>query len=136
MTSIGERTAKCCCCNLTATASGEPVHVYACSCLECQRGSGSAFSYGAIYPQEAVTVAGNSTLYSRRSDAGRRIESWFCPVCGVTVYFRAEAMPGMVGIAAGCFADPDFPKPKLLFWASRRHRWLELPEDITLLDTQ
>jgi hypothetical protein len=121
---------------LTATARGEPVHVYACSCLECQRGSGSAFSYGAIYPQEAVTVAGNSTLYSRRSDAGRRIESWFCPVCGVTVYFRAEAMPGMVGIAAGCFADPDFPKPKLLFWASRRHRWLELPEDITLLDTQ
>jgi hypothetical protein len=57
-------------------------------------------------------------------------------VCGVTVYFRAEAAPGMVGIPAGCFADPDFPKPKLLVWASRRHHWLELPEDITLLDTQ
>lgn len=36
---------------------------------------GSVFSYAAIYPEEAVSVAGNSTLYSRRSDAGRLIES-------------------------------------------------------------
>lgn len=83
-----------------------------------------------------MTVAGNSTPYSRRSDAGRLVESWFCPVCGVTVYFRAEAAPGTVGIPAGCFAGPDFPKPKKLFFASRRHHWLDLGEDIPLEETQ
>ena len=136
MASIGERTATCCCGGLTATARGEPAHVYACSCLECQRGSGSAFSYAAIYPEEAVTVEGAPTLFRSRGDSGRLTESSFCPVCGVTVFFRAEAMPGMIGIAAGCFADPDFAKPERLFWASRRHRWLDLGEDIPLLETQ
>ena len=45
-------------------------------------------------------------------------------------------MPGMIGIAVGCFADPDFAKPERLFWASRRHRWLDLGEGIALLETQ
>ena len=135
MTSIGERTASCCCGNLTVTARGEPAHVYACSCRECQRGSGSAFSYAAIYPEQAVTVVGKPTLFRQRADSGRLTESSFCPVCGVTVSFRAEAMPGMIGIAAGCFADPDFPKPERLFWASRRHHWLNLGEDIPLEET-
>jgi hypothetical protein len=136
MAFIGERTAKCSCGSLTAIARGEPAHVYACSCVECQRGTGSAFSYAAIYPERAVTVAGGATLFRRRGDFGRLIESWFCPACGVTVYFRAESMPGMIGVAAGCFADPDFAKPERLFWASRRHRWLNLGEDISLEQTQ
>jgi hypothetical protein len=136
MASIGERIATCSCRSLTVMARGEPAHVYACSCLECQRGTGSAFSYAAIYPERAVTVAGEATLFRQRGDSGRLTESSFCPVCGVTVCFRAEAMPGMIGIAAGCFADPDFAKPERLFWASRRHRWLDLPDAIALIETQ
>ena len=42
-----ERAARCACGNLTVTARGEPVEVYLCSCTDCQRGSGSAFSYAA-----------------------------------------------------------------------------------------
>jgi hypothetical protein len=98
--------------------------------------SNASVEAGASSPTPEVTVAGTPTLYRRRSDFGRLIESSFCPACGVTVCFRAEAMPGMIGIAAGCFADPDFPKPDRLFWASRRHRWLNLGEDIPLLETQ
>jgi hypothetical protein len=82
MAAIGERTATCCCGNVSVTARGEPSHVYACSCLECQRGSGSVFSYAAIYPEQEVTVAGTPTLYRRRSDFGRLIESSFCPRAG------------------------------------------------------
>jgi hypothetical protein len=136
MGSDRERMATCCCGGLTVTARGEPAHVYACSCLACQRGSGSAFSYAAIYQEQAVTVAGERTLYRQRGDSGRLTEASFCPVCGVTVCFRAEAMPGMIGIAAGCFADPDLPKPERLYWASRRHHWLDLGEDIPLEETQ
>jgi hypothetical protein len=53
-----ERTASCGCGNLKVTARGEPSEVYVCSCLNCQRESGSAFSYGAIYPEAAVSIAG------------------------------------------------------------------------------
>jgi hypothetical protein len=52
------------------------------------------------------------------------------------VLFRAEGLPGTVGVPVGCFADPSFAKPSKLFWASRRHHWLDLPKDIASIDTQ
>jgi hypothetical protein len=131
-----ERTARCGCGQLSASVRGAPVGVYACSCLNCQRTSGSAFSYSALFPAAAVTVAGARTVWRHESNAGRWVESEFCPTCGMTLCFRTEAYPGIVGIAAGGFADPDFAPPEGLYWASRRHRWLNFPDGVELLATQ
>ncbi len=131
--SIGERTASCGCGQLTATAHGKPLEIYACTCLNCQRESGGAFSYSAIYPDTAVAVTGERKVWRRRGDSGRWLESEFCPTCGVTLVFRMEAWPEVVGVAAGCFADPDFSKPERVYWAHRHHRWMTFPEDIELV---
>lgn len=131
-----ERTASCACGGLTAATRGEPVDVYLCSCLKCQRGTGSAFSYAALFPESAVTLTGESRQYVSTGDSGRAIESAFCPTCGTAVAFRAEGLPGVIGVPVGCFADPEFAKPSKMFWASRQHHWLDLPEDIALIDTQ
>ncbi|MEX2165728.1 MAG: GFA family protein [Methyloceanibacter sp.] len=131
-----ERIASCLCGNLKVGARGEPVDVYLCGCRDCQRKSGSAFGYAALYAESAVTIAGEQRTYRRNGDSGRLIETHFCPTCGVTVFFHAEGLPGLVGIAAGCFADPDFTKPSRLYWASRHHRWLDLPPSIAREDTQ
>ncbi len=131
-----ERTASCACGNLTVTTSGEPSEVYACSCLNCQRESGSAFSYGAIYPETAVSIAGERRVWRRHADSGRWVETEFCPTCGVTVCYRMESSPEVIGVSAGCFTDPDFAKPEKLYWAARRHRWLEFPEGIELVEIQ
>jgi hypothetical protein len=117
-----ERIASCLCGNLKVAARGEPVDVYLCGCRDCQRKSGSAFGYAALYAESEVTSAGEQRTYRRNGDSGRLIETHFCPTCGVTVFFHAEGLPGLVGIAAGCFADPDFTKPSRLYWASRHHR--------------
>jgi hypothetical protein len=69
-------------------------------------------------------------------DSGRFVESFFCPACGTVVLFRAEGLPGTLGVPVGCFADPSFAKPSKLFWASRRHHWLDLPKDIAIVETQ
>ena len=130
-----ERTARCGCGNLTVTTSAEPLEVYACSCLNCQRKSGSAFSYCAVFPEAAVSIAGERTVWRRHVDSGRWLESEFCPTCGVAVLSRSEHSPGTIGIAVGCYADPDFAKPESLVWAHRRHRWLELPEGSELVET-
>jgi hypothetical protein len=123
----GKRIAQCGCGALTATVTGEPVTVYCCSCTNCQRRSGSAFTYAAVFPDAAITIAG---------DSGRWIENMFCPTCGIAVAFHAEGFQALTGIPVGCFADPDFPPPLRLYWASRRHRWLTFHNDLTLLDTQ
>ena len=131
-----ERTASCGCGNLTVTTRGEPSEVYACSCLNCQRESGSAFTYAAIYPEAAVSIAGERRVWRRHVDSGRWVESEFCPTCGVTVFYRAELFPESIGVSVGCFADPDFAKPEGLIWASRRHHWLRFPDDIEVVETQ
>jgi hypothetical protein len=135
-TTGGKRIAQCGCGALTATVSGDPVTVYACSCVACQRKSGSAFTYAAMFPSAAVTVAGERKTWRYTGDSGRWIENFFCPTCGIAVGFLSAGMPELTGISVGCFADPGFAPPLQLYWASRRHRWLTFHNDLTLHDTQ
>jgi hypothetical protein len=128
--------ARCSCGALTIPASGEPVEVYACSCLDCQRATGGAFSYAALFPESAVSVSGETKQYRHRGDSGRFIHNFFCPACGTGGMFRGEGLPGVVGVPVGSFADPSFAKPSKLFWASRKHHWLEFGDAIPVIDTQ
>jgi len=131
-----ERTGHCYCGKLKVTAIGDPRDVYACACRDCQRSSGTAFSYAAMFPESAVTIEGEWREYRHHSDSGRFVDSYFCPNCGAGVLFRAEGLPGTLGVPVGCFADPSFTQPATLYWASRRHHWLELSDAIALVDTQ
>ena len=70
-----ERIARCACSGLTVTARGEPIDVYLCSCTACQRGTGSAFSYAAIFPESAISIAGERRPYRQQGDSGRFVDS-------------------------------------------------------------
>jgi hypothetical protein len=53
----------------------------------------------------------------------------FCPNCGSTVYWEifgleAHFKTRLFGIAVGNFANPDYPRPEVECWSSKRHRWL------------
>ena len=130
------RTAACTCGQLSVTAEGEPSGVYACSCTKCQRSSGSAFSYAAVFARAAVTISGEHQAYRGASDSGRWNEGHFCPDCGTNVFSYVEAAPDDIIISAGCFADSSLQAPQILFWASQRHHWLKMPDATQLLDTQ
>jgi hypothetical protein len=130
------RTAACACGQLSVTAEGEPSGVYACSCTKCQRSSGSAFSYAAVFARSAVAISGEHKSYRGGSDSGRWNEGHFCPGCGTSVFSYVEAAPDDIIVAAGCFADPSLKAPQILFWASQRHHWLAFPDSTTLLDSQ
>ena len=131
------QTAQCGCGAFKVTVSGAPEHVYTCSCLNCQRESGSAFTYCAIYPESAVETAGEQQAWRRTvPESGRWLESGFCPNCGVTVMFRMEAWPDVVGVSVGCFADPTFAQPSNHYWAKRKHAWLAMPDGTELDETQ
>lgn len=121
------RTARCACGGLQISLHGDPLSVYACACQECQRATGSSFSYRARYRASAIaTIDGERRAWRRGSDAGRWVEQTFCPTCGTLVYMTGEAIPDELVVSVGCFADSAFPAPARLFWASRRHRWFDL----------
>jgi hypothetical protein len=136
MEPMRERVARCGCGGLTVTARGEPAQVYLCSCLNCQRESGSAFTYQAVFPASALSVAGPSRIWRHHGDSGNWLENELCPTCGVSVLFRLQIAPGLAGVAVGCFADPQFAAPQILYWASRRHGWLSLPPGVEQHATQ
>ncbi|MEM7223143.1 MAG: GFA family protein [Pseudomonadota bacterium] len=133
---MSERIARCGCGDLAVTVQGKPAEIHACSCFNCQRESGSAFSYTAVFSEADVALAGARKVWRRHGDSGRWLESVFCPTCGGAVLSRAEHGPGTVGIPVGCFADPTFAPPEKLVWAVRRHHWLELPEAIEIVERE
>ena len=75
--------------------------------------------------QPQTTISGYSTQFTRQSDAGRSVSFRFCPICGSTVYWEAEAFPGHIAVAVGSFADPAFPAPTYSGWEAKRHHWVE-----------
>ncbi len=120
------RRAACNCGQLHLTCEGEPVRISMCHCLECQRRTGAVFGNQAWFERRQVTsITGSSTQFKRVADSGRSVTFQFCPVCGSTVYWEAEGGPGLLAVAVGSFADPDFPAPKHSVWERRRHRWVE-----------
>jgi hypothetical protein len=120
------RRAACNCGELEIVCEGEPVRISMCHCLECQRRTGAVFSNQAWFSRQQITsITGKATQFTRRSDAGRSVTFRFCPTCGSTVYWEAEAFPGHIAVAVGSFADPAFPTPMHSGWETRRHHWLE-----------
>ena len=118
------RTASCRCGQLRATATGEPVRISVCHCLDCQKRSGSAFAAQARWPSGQVTSEGRSNSWSAPGDNDTVFR--FCPDCGSTVYYTGGGCPDLTAIAIGAFADPQFPTPQYSVWEVRKHAWVEI----------
>ena len=123
------RQAACNCGQLRLSIEGEPVRISMCHCLECQRRTGAVISNQARFRREQVTVSGTATEYRRAGDSGNALVFRFCPKCSSTVYWEGESFPGLVAVAIGTFADPNFPAPTVSVWEETRHPWVSLPPD-------
>jgi hypothetical protein len=127
---VSEREATCSCGQLRVIASGEPVRVSICHCLACQRRTGSSYGYQARFPSENVRVSGESREYVRHADEDGASRTFnFCPSCGSTVYYATDDLPGVIAVAVGAFADPDFPAPSYSVWEERKHGWVLPPAE-------
>ncbi|MGI8705805.1 MAG: GFA family protein [Sphingomicrobium sp.] len=124
------RTASCRCGQLRATASGDPVRVSVCHCLDCKKRTGSAFSAQARWPAEQVATEGESKSWSHLGDSGNRITHHFCPGCGSTVHYVIEGkFDGLVAIPLGAFDDPCFAEPGFSVWEQRKNHWVAILGD-------
>ena len=125
-----QRTAQCSCGELHITLEGDPAITLACNCTNCQRRTGSAFGVVAYYGSDRVVAQSDTgQLFVGHSDSNRTLERRFCPNCGSTVHWEAELFPGMVGVAVGCFTDPDFPVPTMAAWHKSKLGWVDFPSD-------
>ena len=56
----------------------------------------------------------------------------FCPVCGSTVYYTADADEARIGVKVGTFTDPTFPPPKISGFEEYRHPWAMNAADLPM----
>lgn len=131
--SIKTRKAVCVCGKLTATTKGpDPKRISLCSCNNCHKMTGSAFSIQATFPKEQVTIEGKSTAWRFPQDAAPvtyrncargGVTTYFCPTCGSTVYYVLDETPENIGIHVGAFTDPTFPPPNISGFEEYRFPW-------------
>ena len=105
-------TGGCLCGRVRIAASGRPIRVGVCPCLDCRKHHGALFHASAIFPEDAVVVEGETRNY-----AGR----YFCPDCGSSVFSRS---PGEVEVHLGTVDAPDQFQPSYELWTIRREAWL------------
>ena len=105
-------TGGCLCGDVRIRASGEPYRVGLCHCLDCRKHHGALFAATAIFPEDAVTVEGET-----RAHQGRH----FCPRCGSSVFARSA---DEVEVHLGALDAPNQFKPTYELWTVRRESWL------------
>jgi hypothetical protein len=128
------RKASCNCGQLRVTCVGpDPERRSLCHCKLCQKQSGSAFAIQARFPKEQVTIEGKSTAWKFPIDGAKPVTYrncaseggtfHFCPVCGSTVWYTADADPARIGVKVGAFADPTFPPAMISGFEEYRFPW-------------
>jgi len=125
-----QRVATCSCRQLMLRTTEEPLRVSICHCNACQRRTGSVFGVQARFRVEAVVIRGNSTAFVRTGESGASATFHFCPVCGATVYYRLDAVDGLIGVPVGAFSKADFPAPTISVYEECMHPWVILPDGI------
>jgi hypothetical protein len=123
-----ERLAQCHCGALRARTSGEPLVVSICHCKACQRRTGALAANVAGFAKAQVTIEGQTKMFGRHGESGRKVRFYFCPACGTSLYWEAEARPGLYILAVGTFADPNFPPPSVSIFEESKHAWMQLPD--------
>jgi hypothetical protein len=116
--------ARCSCGAVSLLLPGPTRLVAACHCIDCQRRTGAPFGVGAFYPVEVVTVTGAPKEYVRAAESGGKVRFYFCSDCGSTVYWKADNLPAMIGVALGAIADPNFPAPIRSVFEQSKYAWV------------
>ena len=118
--------ARCSCGALTLTLPESPNLVVACHCLDCQRRTGAPFGVGAFYPVDAVAISGTPKEYTRDAASGGKVHTYFCPNCGSTIYWKADNLPSLIGVAVGALTDPKYPAPVRSVFEQSKHDWVQI----------
>lgn len=95
-----------------------------CSCLDCQRATGTGHSTVALVPAAAVTVTGSPKSYARSADSGATFTRHFCPQCGTPLYGQSSRAETLLMLPVGFFAGhTEWFVPGQLIFARSSQAW-------------
>ena len=109
---MSQVTATCLCGAVRVAATGEPYRVGLCHCFDCRKHHGALFFAAAMFPEDAVTVTGETSDWNGRH---------FCPRCGCSLFNRFD---DEIELHLGALDETDRFEPTYECWTVRREAWL------------
>jgi len=113
----------CACGTLRYATDAEPVMAAHCQCSICQKLSGTGHASFAVFPEPAVTIAGEPKYWSYTADSGNQASRGHCTNCGAMVFGRTDSFKGMLGIMLGSLDVPSRITPQISAYSSRAQPW-------------
>ncbi|WP_354060743.1 GFA family protein [Devosia sp. 2618] len=128
--------ARCACGAISMAVRGEVVSMLMCSCLDCQRSTGSGHATVATVRTSALTVTGPTKSFDRPSDSGATFTRHFCPQCGTGLYGQSSRAPDLRMFLVGFFAvQNDWYAPNQLIFARSHQAWDLIDDHLPQHDT-
>jgi len=94
-------TGHCLCGETTFVVNAEAITVGHDHCDDCQRQSGSSYSFVVIVPFEDFKVEGPVKRYSKAGDSGQLVHRLFCGNCGSPIAHHPESAAEIIAIKGG-----------------------------------
>ena len=117
-------TTTCDCGAIALHAQGQPISMFQCACLNCQKASGSGHSSIVLFRQTDAGVTGLTKTFVRPADSGATFTRHFCPECGTTIFAVSSRAPDLRIVPAGLFAGQnDWYVPNQLIFARSHVAW-------------
>lgn len=118
----------CQCGSIRYRISAEPLTLYACHCLDCQKQSSSAFGLSLwVARDDFELLKGDLSFWSTIADDGSTKNCAFCANCGSRIYHAFEADEPF-SVKAGSLDNTSWLEPVAHIWTKRAHGWLALED--------
>ncbi|OUS34939.1 aldehyde-activating protein [Rhodobacterales bacterium 56_14_T64] len=120
----------CLCGNARYTCSATPQVAVHCHCEDCRKSSGTGHCTHLMVQNDAFTISGPLSSFSKQVDSGNQVDRFFCPNCGSALYSINSGMAGVVFPRASSLDDPEIAAPQMTVYASRAASWDPIATDL------
>ncbi|PKS08027.1 hypothetical protein jhhlp_006639 [Lomentospora prolificans] len=130
---MASTSGSCLCKKITYIYTGEPTSkMTICHCCECQKLTGSAFTYDFLVPRENFKwTSGSPKSNSFIQESGIRVDYRFCPDCGTVLFKKSDEddFKTFYLVQGGTIDGTDVKtKPDVELWTTRKLEWIEAIE--------
>lgn len=121
----------CLCGAVRYRSAAAPPMTAICSCKNCQRQSGTAFSLVVGVPKGALAMEGaQHETYQGVGESGLPVLRRFCSKCGSPIFSEVAVTPAIDWIKAGTLDDTSWLRPEVSIWCDSEQPWVQKNEAI------
>ena len=117
-----ERTGGCLCGQVRFRILAEPLAARICWCRDCQRIASNGTA-NAMFPSQAIEIAGSPSEYTRVAASGNQVRRRFCAPCGSQLFADSSGRPGLTVVRIGTLDEPSSIRLTANIWSASAPAW-------------